>query len=267
VLTRERSMLEMGPAGVRLGVELPLAPDPAAVPAGVAEVGEAIGALLAASRGQLLGPAAASGAASGAEPDAPVPTVAEALARLGTMPLDRAGAQRVLSVCTILLRRVRTEDEEFARIRELQEQMARFCVARALYEGLNDRSPLVRSAALWSCAQLGEEARYAILPRTLLPQVGDPSELVRTTALRLIAVHGLPALPDEVPQEDRGPIRERMLQSLVEATQSLHGIEQVAACRALGAVADAGFASLRPEDWSGWWNARMVGPVPAESGS
>ncbi|MCZ6597874.1 MAG: HEAT repeat domain-containing protein [Planctomycetota bacterium] len=239
-LSRERAVLELGLLARRLGLEGPLDPPADAVTQN--EVAPVLEEILRTVRPILA-----------AEPLAADPgPFAAACAAGAALQLDRDGARRLLAACTALLTRGGFDASELAPLRELHADLQRRCVGFALHEALTDGHRVVRAAAVEACANLGGVGAGKILWRA----AQDPSGTVVVKSLELIRANGIPAPAEGEPTDRTGPPVDQWLELLVTYTSNFDGPTSAAACRTLAAVSDAGFESLRWEDWHTWWIER-----------
>ena len=249
VLSRERCAFELG--GLARDLRVPAsAPPPegeAVTPEGVKT---ALDELLAAVRGVVAAPALAG------------TSLVDACARVRALPLDRAGALRLLRATNELLTNDR-DLPELAPLRELRLALAQRCVVLALRKALADPNGRVRAAALDSALIAFPSERDALLHAAItdaMENVEAPEEVVQR-ALELLAEHGLPQAPagTESAVFERG--WEDLLLQVVRI--SPEGPVNAAACRALGKVTAAP-GSLRPEVWLAWARARPPAPTPPQ---
>ena len=248
-LSRERSTLELGRLGARLGTGLPEALDPAIRASGPEDVSRAQAALVRAWRGGR------------GEDGAPPPDLAGAAAAVRTLPLDLDGSRRMLRVATELLRSQGLGTEKGDVLAALVLDLERTCVRRALASALLDPEAVVRAAAVEAAVDCaGPEVLGPVLA-----QLGrERSTEVLLRVLALVAEHGLPAPPAELAPEAAAQWPERMLGTIYGMlVQRSESVIRVAAMQTLGRVSGAGFESLREEDWQRWWLARAPRSEPA----
>jgi hypothetical protein len=137
----------------------------------------------------------------------------------------------------------------------LSEELQRRCVRQALAKALVDTEPRVRAAAVEaSVASAGTK----VLDEFLLQLDREASPEVLLRIVDLVRANGLPEGVPEGSQLTPEEARERRLQKLMELLVRPESSVRVGAMRALGSVSQAGFSSLREEDWQAWWLARVA---------
>jgi hypothetical protein len=250
-LGRERAMLELGRHASRLEVSGPkIPPENAATP-------EVLSPLLAGLAKAGLGALPAAVSALNAElnsGDTPN-TLGEAITGILELSLDRNGALRVLAVCDVLRERgdnlENSDGQTLRRLGELQRAMQVIIIEQAFGSGMSDPSPEVRIATLAGMANLPKGP-----PDTLLLLFAtDPAPKVVAASLSFIERNGIPMPAEDLSSDDAKLYREEWVSFLVGQCQSPEGVISVKACAALGAVSQAGFRSLRAEDWTTWWRS------------
>jgi hypothetical protein len=247
VLSRETAILGLVNVAPRLDVEGPLPPHGGG-PANAEEVVAALQHLISISAPVLAGKANPAEAAA----------FREACMGLRRLKVDRDSGRRTLSVCTLLLRRARRGSEkDVAPLESLRDEVARWCVSRALFEALRDEEPVVRIASLRLAAALSPEARIAALSSAISVDYGDPEADVRVASLDLIAAGGLPS-EEDWPDVPGLPDRETVMGTIVGSLESIYGRERAAASRCLGVVSGSDLSTLRSEEWTAWWRERTA---------
>ena len=254
-LSRERATLALGPLGAELaaGVPVPLAKDVA--PATAETVSSAAAALVRAVRGVI------DARALEQEGGPPPLTIDAACVALEALVLDLDGARRALAATGELATVRGLSAERRARIEAVSLDLERRLVRLALAAALKDPEPIVRAAgveASVACAGLGVvDSMVLHLERESAPEV-----LVRVLAI--VRERGLPNPPDELDAAARADWREHQLQALYTLLVTRPESEvHVAAMLALSRVAEAGFESLREEDWQAWFARRRSSPHAA----
>jgi hypothetical protein len=246
-LSRERSVLELGPLGQVLAIDGPLALASDARPATAAELAGLLQGLLEAAapvlRGETFG-AERLGAACGA---------------VESCLLDLDGARRMLAASTILLDRAGWEAPELERVRELNREMQRRAIALALSDALADEEALVRAAALRAAVRAGRASAGDVLWAAL----GDPAPQVLAEALRILRQRGPPARARELDATAAGQTATEVglewAARVVRVIQTQpDGEVSVAACRAMRRLSGAERDDLRPESWVAWLRERSA---------
>lgn len=249
VLSRERCVIALG----ELALALRLEESPPA-PEGDAATAEEVAAALEELVSTLREVVAAPGLAGD--------SLERVCERLRGLPLDRAGALRLLRATNALL----AEGERgavLAPLRELRLELARRSSALALRAALEDAHGRVRAAALEASlrafpAERAERLRWAM---TEPMETVESRELVSLRALELIASYGLPPPSEgEDPERFQRSWHERLLQVLVAQVDGPHTI---AACRALERITGEP-GTLLPEVWLARWRAADAGRLEAE---
>lgn len=257
VLGRERAVLALGKHAGQLGLEgLIEAP---AKPATPEEVSPVLATLARAGLGSLPteveGAVADLNATFGITAEVSLATAIEGVRGLA---LDREGNLRALAVTNILLERSDALHSGAAGVglRTFAADLRRTICGLALREAAADESPVVRAACVIALRRLPGGVPEDSLKRFL----ADPSSVVSVEAFRHLTFEGpkLSADPVEAAAERDGWVR-----LLLAHAQIPEGRHATFACEALGSIAEAGFTSLRPEDWTEWWRATRPGePLP-----
>jgi len=221
VIARERSVLELGAAGRRLGLERPVQRAEGAEAAGPEDVQDAVRALWAAVE-------------RGARPE-----VDAALAVLGALDVDLDGSRRTLAALNLVLERS-LDGEVATRVLAAQLDAQKQTCALALGDALMDADGAVRAAAIAGGASWSESARDELLRAwgSVAQDSFDADPAVLRTVASLLA-QGVPAGDDLEPWLDR----------LYVIAESPDGPASIAACRALGELMEGSTPSLRPEEW------------------
>lgn len=169
-----------------------------------------------------------------------------ACAAMAALDYDLDGVLRALRSAALLADRFGERSERGQPLRELVSDLERRAVRLALARALEDPSDEVRAAAIAAHVRSGGERAFALeLPRL----ARDGAEEVQLTLLDLLRERGLAG-------QDAGE-REAALELIYRvAVEHPNGRVRVAAMSTLGTVGDAGFTSLREEDWQTWWRAR-----------
>lgn len=240
LLARERALVELGPLARRLGVrERARALEPGPAPAELEELALAV---VAAARPLLRGEAG----------EVERRAFADACAALAAPEHDLSSGRRALRVTAALLGARGASRKAFDPLRAAAAALERRLAALAMTSALEDPVPWVRAAAVDAWVEATDNDAAEVLALALA--TGDPegSDVVRLRALTALAERGLPA-------SERGDAaRDAWVARLVELAQpGGSGAVHAAACRALARVSGAGFASLRFDDWLGWWRARL----------
>ena len=232
IVVRELAMEGLGPLGAQLQPGLPQA----------AGAGSDLATpeMLSAVFAQMLNAvrAAREGAADATQ------RRTDAVTALRALRMDAAGLWRAARLVREVRRVDPTEGEDLrALTRDLQVQLWK----RAVGAGLTDRDERVRAAAMRTCTAADPQAANAVVWELLRR---EDSDYVRIAMARMLQERGLP-------QESNGVTREMWLEHLYgQATGTAEEAVRVAAMMALSAQAQAGFQSLREEDWQAWWLAR-----------
>ena len=281
VLARERATLGLGQIGKRLGVPGPQDPPPGQVPASIPEVATALRGLLGALDYELGagmdvdralqeaeeplpleqarlddGALADRGSADLVAASAPA-DLSAACAEVLALDLDRYGARRTLALLNALLALPGLPQSDQVALEELSWEVQRLCVGLALSGALRDPHPTVAAAAVEASVIASDNMRADVLRAGLMPV--HPTVLLRS--LELVRDHGIPGLGGDFSEEERAESDEEILVRLLSLTRHPDNRASAAACRALGAVSDAGFQSLQFEDWVRWWRERPeLGP-------
>ena len=247
VLSRERSLLELGPLAKRLGgIEPPLAPVEGVAPATPEEVKALYDELVKAV------------AASAAEPELSAESLAGICRRIDEATLDRAGALRLLRA-TLGLLDGRERRAALRPVGKLRLSLAKRCVALTLEAGRSDPQGAVRAAALDSGLRALPAKRAELLRWALVEPMDDVAdrEAVSLRALGFLARYGLPETPaGEDPEHFESAWIELLCQVLRGTDDGPH---VVAACKALARITGEPL-TLRPEVWLWWWE-REQAPV------
>lgn len=164
---------------------------------------------------------------------------------------DFDGLLRALSASAALLRREGRDLTRRAPLLELVVGLERRTIDVALERATTDPNPRVRAVALEAWVVAHGPAGLA-LAMTRLDTESDP--VVLLALLDLIRTLGLPPAAGGTLTASE---REQDL-ARVYRVATVHRIERVRvnAMQTLGAVAGAGFTSLREEDWQSWWSSR-----------
>lgn len=261
-LCRERSVLELGAHGQRLGLTmLELDGLPEGVAASAApDVANALAEVLEAARGAR---------ARGENGDLERGELEGACARLVALPLDLAGARRLLRGVSFLIGSEALHGESHGLLVDVSRHLQRICVARALVLAFLDPAGRVRAAALdASAVAVGP----AILGNLMRQVRFFPEEVERTRLYGLVAEHGLDAalaLATEERGVDRAELlREQLLFLAREASNPRNSSRtRNAALVALGRLAPEGPGGLRYEEWVDWLSGGDRGQAAAGAGA
>jgi hypothetical protein len=256
-LGRERAVIELGRHARRLGIagisERPLEPatasdlSPLLAKLAKASLGSLPDSLAPLSDADSLGTPGTMTSADG-EMNASISALKE-------LALDRNGGLRVLAVCNVLLERDQDNAASADAILLLQREMQILVVGQALATSMGDSSPLVRVASFNALANLEQGAPEGLLEVF----VTDPEPTVMSAGLKWISANGLPPRADQSPAS----IQEEWIAFLVALCAGSDGLVTSNACLALGSISEAGFNSMRPEDWTSWWRVENPGqPMP-----
>jgi hypothetical protein len=140
-----------------------------------------------------------------------------------------------------------------APLAELSLDLQRVCVRRAVAIAIDDKSTLVRAAALRSAARIGgRRAIDTVLYDRLKTGRESEPEVIIAILDTLTEQGSLPesAGPGEQPRDKWLEAFYTLLTRRPEEEVHVH------AMLALSKLSGAGFQSLREEDWQAWWNAR-----------
>ncbi len=259
LLSRERCALALGGLGLRLDLGRDPPPPLTGEPVGAEELGAALTVLLTAARPALENQRA--GFDEGA--------LTAACTRLDALAYDLGGARRALSFVALIARRLPKDDARFAKLRELERDLARVTVQRALVAALSDHSPFdrsgtdpgwdkarVRAAALSSLLRIHAPVALAEFLAKLGPRT-EPELLL--AILRAVAARGLPTEVPGIAPDEYARWRELWIEGLLGLAGGYpDGRVRVAAMRALSVVSGGELASLREEDWLSWDMARRA---------
>jgi hypothetical protein len=237
-LSRERAVLALTKAGIRLGAGLPSALGSDQKAADPDTVVNAVTPLVRAVRGVL------EKTGTRAELEA-------ACSAVRSLDYDMAGGRRALALVVALQRSAGTRSPDIAPLAELSLDLQRICVRRALAMAIDDKSPIVRAAALRSAARIGGRRAIDEILFDRLKREPEP-EVVVVILDTLAELGPLPetAGPGEQP-------RDKWLAAFYELlVRRKEEVVRVHAMIALSKLSGAGFTSLREEDWQAWWNAR-----------
>ncbi len=243
ILSRERCLLELGRLGRELGVKEPRLLPPDSTPADAATIGREITELL-----RALGPALRGDANMIDRPG-----LRETCERIEGLEYDLEGGRRFVTAINLLRERLGFGRAGVERLVETHQFLMRTCIELSLAQSLEDPSPLVRSAAVVSCAQLSRTADA----RLVMAALGDPEAIVVQRGLEILQRYGAPTFPEDLAPEDRERAEDSLLRGMVQLSQSIEDPISVAACKALGKVTGEG-RSLRPERWARWWDDRQA---------
>lgn len=242
VLSRERCALELGSLARDLSVPA-AAPPPEGEPSTPEALKPHFDRLLEVVRGVQAAPGLAGSSLS------------EVCAGIRALPLDRAGALRLLRVANHLLENGEGQPHLQA-LRELRNVLAQRCVILALRAALTDPQGRVRAAALESAVRAFPSERAALLRWGVTDEMQGVEErgLVALRALQLVARSGLPTPPEGVSAADFARTWEELLVQVLRL--SLEGPHSAAACQALAKITGAPL-TLRPEVWIARWQASV----------
>jgi hypothetical protein len=239
-LSRERAVLALTNAGLRLQAGLPSALGSDQKAADPETVVNAVTPLVRVVRGVL------EKTATRAELEAACDAVR-------ALDYDMAGGRRALALVVALQRTAGTRNADVAPLAELALDLQRICVRRALAMAIDDASPPVRAAALRSTARIGGRRAIDGVLFDRLKRETEP-EVVVVILDTLAELGPLPesAGPGEVTRDKWLELFYKLLVSRPESEVHVH------AMMALSKLSGAGFSSLREEDWQTWWNARAA---------
>ncbi len=179
--------------------------------------------------------------------------VAAACAGIAKLRYDLDGCLRALAASAALLDRMPANAKDRTVLLRLVLDLERRTVRLALERGISDKSSHVRAAA----AEALVRANGSVYLQKLLPRlISESEEEVPIAILAMIREQGLPPAQPVT----QGARDEQLALVYDVATKHPIGRVRVAAMQALGAIAGAGFESLREEDWDAWWHKRP-GPV------
>lgn len=250
-LSRERAVYALGRFGRTLEVGMPVKVPAQPPPAGAPAIGAALTSLVAAAK-----PWTDGSATNGAnEVD-----LAAAAQVVQGLVLDLDGARRALGVVAEIIDKLPSRATK--PIVELARDLERRCVREALAAALIDKDPWVRAAAVEGAVECGgPRVLDSILAQIERDVNVEPAPEVLIRVMRVVRTRGLG--PDE------GDVRRERWTRSIYRLMNLHPdpAVRIAAMEALGKVSDAGFASLREEDWQAWWQKRPTTTPPPESGS
>jgi len=247
VLARERCVLELGKLGVALGLEDTLQAPPESEQPTIEEVSGRIADLI-----KTAAPVLGSGERTTKL------TLPEACDAISELQLGIPAGRRILRTCAVLLASSRAPRREFDVVRELVRDVAGRRAAMALTSARSDSSPIVRAAAALAWTH-GTDNRAGEL---MAEALGDREPIVLHRVFREIAAHGIPRPMKELSEVERLAWKENWIANLVQAARDHpDGRVAIAACKALAVVTDAGFESLRFEDWVAWWVKRAEARV------
>jgi len=248
VLGRERAVIELGRAAVRLGLDGPQgAPEAPATPE---EISPKLADLARAGLGSLPAELENGELALAVRQEG---NLTQAIAGVRELTFDRAGALRGLAVCDVLFLRVgglrKGDSTEAKELRALALELQAKIVSMALGEALGDASPIIRATAFEALAGVSDGAAIGLLKLGAT----DPDPEVAARSMLFLARHGLPL--ERIPAGERAAKQAEWVAFLVGQAQTPDPRSSFAACSALVEVAGAGLDSLRPEDWTAWWRA------------
>jgi hypothetical protein len=255
-LCRERAVLELGAHGKRLGLQrLDLAGlGDGETAAGAPWVARVLARLVKWTRADLaIGRTADAEGGFGEQRG----ELELACAEVKALPLDLAGARRLLRGTAHLVGSASAHGAARAPLEDVTRHLERTCVARALAQALADRAPQVRAAAIAASV----EAVGPLILADFVAQLGGfPEEVERVRLFSLIEQHGLP-LSQDVSSARREARREGLLVLLVRRAHDPldSGRTRAAAMGALGRLAPDGPRSLREEEWGHWLRERVAG--------
>ena len=247
VLARERCVLELGEIGQRLQLDAPLESPAESEQPSVEELTTLITDLI-----ETSAPILGSGERTTEQ------TLDEACTALSDLKLGIAAGRRVLRTAAVLLSSSNAGAREFDPLRQLVFDVSRRLTAIALGKARNDSSPTVRAAAVLAWTHATDNRAGELMVEAM----GDREPIVVHRLFREVAAHGIPRPMAELDADERAAWKENWIANLVRMSREHpDGKVSVAACKALASVTDAGFESLRFEDWVAWWvereNARV----------
>lgn len=246
VLARERSVIELGRIGRRLGVVDTLSLPPEEEIANADDVRKLVTSLASAVLPMLAGDS--DGAVWVAEQE----RLAEVCEQMAALNLDLSGGRRVLAATAAMVGADGGSRPEMEPVRELLRDVAWRVVSMSLARAVDDESPIVRKVALEAWVTASNNRR----PDLILRALDERDASVARTALNLIRTHGLPLPLDELEGQALEDYKAGWIQRLVEQAQHFNGEVAAAACRALSTVSGADFYSQRGEDWADWYTQK-----------
>jgi hypothetical protein len=256
-LSREIAVRELAEHGERLDMREHPWVEPAADKATVEAVRDALARLV-----QAAGPVLRK--ESDTAQDAELAASCEAI---GALVLDRQGALRLLR-SVALIARGRDSNQKLAPLRDVGVRLQRTCLSQALIAALKDDPPpdhsgsdpgwrngRVQAAAIEGCARVWGPS---MLGKLMLDfSARDPDAERMLGFLHAVRDHGLPPVPDAVPEADRARAPDLWTETiLIVATESPDDRVRLAAMAALGTISGRQPYSAREEDWQSWWLAR-----------
>lgn len=177
---------------------------------------------------------------------------------LGAMPLELDDWRRVLRATTALRQVIPQRQWADEGLADLHLEAQSNCAAFGLGRALRDPSEWVAGAATEETLSFDRSRSFEIFRDSL----DALSYSIARAVLDSVIEHGLP---------ESDPPKEVWLEYLVRAALTLQDNQsleddqlRVRAFRALGLVSDAGFESLRPEDWTRWY-VRFAGVILDDS--
>jgi len=247
VLARERCVLELAEIGQRLQLDAPMENPAESEQPSVEELTQRITDLI-----QTAAPLVGAGERTTEL------TLAEACDAISALKLGIPAGRRVLRTSAVLLSSSKSGAREFDPLRQLVFDVARRLTAIALGEARNDSSPTVRAAAVLAWTHATDNRAGELM----VAAMGDSEPLVVHRLFQEVAAHGIPRPMAELDEDERAAWKENWIANLVRmAREHPDGKVSVAACKALTVVSDAGFESLRFEDWVRWWVEREAARV------
>lgn len=247
MLSRERAVLGLARAARRLSAGIPTPLPKEAVPAGAQAASEALAGLVRAAR-PVLDRGSRAAASERLDLEAACQVVTD-------LVLDLEGARRLLRATAELAGAVGDQNDAGKPLLRLAEDLQRRCIRQALAKALVDAEPRVRAAAVEaSVASAGTN----VLDEFLLQLGRENSPEVLLRVVDLVREQGLPTGVPEGSKMTAEEARERRLEALMDLLVRPETSVRVGAMRALGGVSQAGFSSLREEDWQAWWLARVA---------
>ena len=184
---------------------------------------------------------------------APASDLEAACRGMAELNYDLDGLLRALPACTFLLQHHAVDLNSRQLLLDLVRNLERRTVQIALDRAAADSNPNVRAAALRGLVHANGPAYLA----KQFPLLGtEPEREVQLAMLSMIRALGLPGAKSA---DAAGAQSEREGElALLYKVATVHPDEgvRVSAMATLGAVAGAGFKSLREEDWEMWWYAR-----------